>query len=126
MPSPQLATLIGTDAYWVQVSLPVDQLGFLELPSKGREGSSARVSMKIEEVQIGFIEQGCSLYVPVRRGNLRDKESHRHQRCWIVYQNLFLHLSDIVNNAIADHLSLLSWVAHVVGACRCFDNTTGQ
>lgn len=42
-PASQLATLVGTDAYWVQVALPVEQLAHLELPRNGEGGSPARV-----------------------------------------------------------------------------------
>jgi hypothetical protein len=35
--------LIGTDAYWVQVSIPADQLGALVLPSAGGEIASPAV-----------------------------------------------------------------------------------
>jgi len=31
-PQSQLATIVGTDAYWVQVSVPVDKLSFIEIP----------------------------------------------------------------------------------------------
>ena len=39
-----LATLVGTDAYWVQVSLPVDQLKWIRVPEfNSREGSTVRI-----------------------------------------------------------------------------------
>jgi len=39
-----LATLVGTDEYWVQVSLPVDQLKWIRVPEfNSRQGSTARV-----------------------------------------------------------------------------------
>ena len=39
-----LATLVGTDEYWVQVSLPVDQLKWISVPEfNSREGSTVRV-----------------------------------------------------------------------------------
>jgi multidrug efflux pump subunit AcrA (membrane-fusion protein) len=43
-PGAPLATLVGTDAYWVQASLPVDQLRWIKVPdSGGTQGSAARV-----------------------------------------------------------------------------------
>ena len=40
----QLATLVGTDEYWVQVSVPVDQLKWITIPgANGKEASRARV-----------------------------------------------------------------------------------
>lgn len=42
-PASQLATLVGTDAYWVQVSLPLDELTYLHLPTDDHPGSPARV-----------------------------------------------------------------------------------
>jgi len=39
-----VATLVGTDAYWVQVSVPVDQLKWIRVPEfNSREGSTVRV-----------------------------------------------------------------------------------
>jgi RND family efflux transporter MFP subunit len=39
-----LATLVGTDAYWVAVSIPVSQLRWIKIPqTKGDEGSPVRV-----------------------------------------------------------------------------------
>ncbi|HPD17231.1 MAG TPA: HlyD family efflux transporter periplasmic adaptor subunit [Planctomycetota bacterium] len=39
-----LASLVGTDEYWVEVSVPVDQLQWLRVPrSRGEEGSTARI-----------------------------------------------------------------------------------
>ncbi len=39
-----LATLVGTDAYWIEVSLPVDDLRWLQIPRRGGEpGSVVRV-----------------------------------------------------------------------------------
>jgi len=42
-PSAQLATLVGTDRAWVQVSVPMDELGYLTLPNEGQQGAAARV-----------------------------------------------------------------------------------
>jgi len=44
-PGSQLATLVGTDAFWVQVSIPVDKLDFVKLPRDGQQGSSATVRL---------------------------------------------------------------------------------
>jgi RND family efflux transporter MFP subunit len=43
-PTTRLATLVGTDEYWVEVSVPVDKLQWLRIPrQRGEEGSAARV-----------------------------------------------------------------------------------
>ena len=43
-PSSTLATLIGTDVYWVEVSVPTSQLRWIDLPRQEREkGSPVRV-----------------------------------------------------------------------------------
>ncbi|MEZ7196430.1 efflux RND transporter periplasmic adaptor subunit [Pseudodesulfovibrio karagichevae] len=39
-----LATLVGTDEFWIQASVPVDRLGWINLPSANRpEGSKATI-----------------------------------------------------------------------------------
>ncbi|SHJ36595.1 RND family efflux transporter, MFP subunit [Malonomonas rubra DSM 5091] len=39
-----VATLVGTDRYWVQISLPVDRLGWIDIPQKeGAEGSLVQI-----------------------------------------------------------------------------------
>lgn len=51
-PSTQLATLVGTEHFWVQVSLPVEQLGSIRIPSAhGEEGSPATVIQAVGEDQ---------------------------------------------------------------------------
>jgi len=43
-PTTQLATLVGTDEYWVQASIPVDQLKWITIPqSNGQAGSPVRI-----------------------------------------------------------------------------------
>lgn len=42
-PESPVATLIGTDAFWVQVSLPPSALSFVGAPSEGKPGSSVLV-----------------------------------------------------------------------------------
>ena len=39
------ATLVGTDAYWVQASIPVGQLRWIKLPNPDQTGSSVEVFM---------------------------------------------------------------------------------
>jgi multidrug efflux pump subunit AcrA (membrane-fusion protein) len=47
-PSAQLARLVGTDAFWVQVSVPVDNLPWIRIPGlTGDDGSPATVSQQI-------------------------------------------------------------------------------
>ncbi|ACY18817.1 efflux RND transporter periplasmic adaptor subunit [Haliangium ochraceum] len=45
-PQSQLATLVGTDAFWVQVSLPVERLRWLQIPGVrgATEGSKVRIT----------------------------------------------------------------------------------
>jgi len=43
-PTTRLATLVGTDEYWVEVSVPVDQLRWIQIPRKqGEPGSPVRI-----------------------------------------------------------------------------------
>lgn len=47
-PQTKVATLIGTDHFWVQVSLSVDELGWIDLPDEnGEGGTSARVIQEL-------------------------------------------------------------------------------
>lgn len=47
-PQTQLATLIGTDRFWVQVSIPLDRLRWIEF--SGTEGTDASVVTVVQEV----------------------------------------------------------------------------
>ena len=43
-PQESLAELVGTDAYWIRVSVPVDRLEWIQIPAKtGDSGSKARI-----------------------------------------------------------------------------------
>lgn len=46
-PSSQMATLVGTDAFWVRVSVPLAALGSLQLPDGDRPGPQVRVSQQV-------------------------------------------------------------------------------
>lgn len=49
-PSSQLATLVGTDHFWVRVSIPVEELAWIRFPDEsGAEGSAARVVQRVGE-----------------------------------------------------------------------------
>lgn len=49
----QLATLVGTDAYWVQVSVPVDKLGFIAVPGvNATQGAPAIVHQQHGAVRV--------------------------------------------------------------------------
>ena len=48
-PSSQVATLVGTDHFWVQVAIPLDQLSWIRFPSEGEPGSTATVSQDVGE-----------------------------------------------------------------------------
>lgn len=56
-PQTEVATIAGTDAYWVQTSLPVEHLKWIEIPDRGgRQGSKAKVIHSAGSVEI--IRQG--------------------------------------------------------------------
>lgn len=49
-PTAQLATLVGTEHFWVQVALPVEQLRWIEVPDEdGAGGSPATVVQEVGE-----------------------------------------------------------------------------
>jgi RND family efflux transporter MFP subunit len=60
-PQTEVATIIGTDAYWVQVSLPVADLTWIELPSRRQNhGASAEVvygAGELEIVRQGYVQR---------------------------------------------------------------------
>ncbi len=61
-----VATLVGTDRYWVQVSLPVDRLSWIEVPQQtGEQGSMVQISAggkqklgRVTKLLGGLEEQG--------------------------------------------------------------------
>ncbi|NLX12363.1 MAG: efflux RND transporter periplasmic adaptor subunit [Phycisphaerales bacterium] len=42
-PQTQLATLVGTDEYWIQAAVPIDQLRWIEFPDEAGEGGANAV-----------------------------------------------------------------------------------
>lgn len=51
-----LATLVGTDAYWVQVSVPVDRLKWIEIPKARRhQGAEAIITYQGDAVRTGRV-----------------------------------------------------------------------
>ena len=46
-PQTQVATLVGTDEYWVQATVPVEQLRWIPLPERGEDGAVARVQQRL-------------------------------------------------------------------------------
>lgn len=51
-----LATLVGTDEYWVQVSVPVDRLKWIDIPDSHRhQGAEARVTYHGDAVRTGRV-----------------------------------------------------------------------
>ncbi len=49
----EIAVLSGTDRYWVQASIPIDELAHMKVPdSNGMGGSEARVSLRSDGVAI--------------------------------------------------------------------------
>jgi RND family efflux transporter MFP subunit len=53
-PGMQLATLVGTDTFWVQVSVPIDKLAYVRLPDGDAKGSKVKVFV---ETGAGRIER---------------------------------------------------------------------
>jgi RND family efflux transporter MFP subunit len=52
-PQTEVATLVGTDAYWIQVSLPLEHLKWIEIPGRGgKRGSTATVIHSAGSVEI--------------------------------------------------------------------------
>lgn len=55
------AALVGTDAFWVQVALPLDRLPWIRLPSESQPGAEAQVSLDLgdghQEVFTGRVIQ---------------------------------------------------------------------
>ncbi len=45
-PQVEVATLAGTDQYWVQVSVPVEYLPWIDIPASGGKGSSVAIIQK--------------------------------------------------------------------------------
>ena len=70
-PRTEIATVVGTDAYWVQVSLPVEDLAWIERPDRGgRRGSPATVVHHAGSVEIrrqGRVERLLSDVDPAGR-----------------------------------------------------------
>jgi len=48
-PSSQIATLVGTEHFWVRVAIPMEQLRWVRLPAEGAPGSSATVTQHVGE-----------------------------------------------------------------------------
>ena len=53
-PGMQLVTLVGTDSFWVQVSVPFDKLAYIQLPDGDKKGSRVKV---LVETGNGHIER---------------------------------------------------------------------
>lgn len=51
-PTSQLATLVGTDEFWVRVSIPVENLSAIRLPSGDEPGSEARVWQDVGSTRV--------------------------------------------------------------------------
>jgi len=58
-PQEKLADLVGTDEYWVQVSLPLDRLQWLKIPGTGavETGSPARILYRQGNVRKGQVSR---------------------------------------------------------------------
>ncbi len=51
-----LATLVGTDEYWVQVSVPVDRLKWIEIPkNRQHQGAAVKIIYQGEAVRTGRV-----------------------------------------------------------------------
>lgn len=54
----QVAMLAGTDVYWIQVSVPVDRLAWIDIPeSNGQIGTPAEVSYQNDVVRQGHVKK---------------------------------------------------------------------
>ena len=54
-PNAQLARLVGTDAFWIQVSIPMDRLPWIKIPGVNAEkGSTAKV---LQQIGDGVVER---------------------------------------------------------------------
>ncbi len=52
-PQTPLATLVGTDQFWVQVSVPVDKLGVIQVPGfNAKTGSKAMIAQEVGGVRL--------------------------------------------------------------------------
>ena len=52
----KLADLVGTDTYWVQVSLPLDRLKWIQVPNGEQgEGSEVKIFYRTDNVKIGKV-----------------------------------------------------------------------
>ncbi|MFN3197190.1 MAG: efflux RND transporter periplasmic adaptor subunit [Bradymonadia bacterium] len=52
-PGVAVATLVGTDAFWVQTSVPMDELGWMQLPdAQGKGGAKAHVVYRHEGKEV--------------------------------------------------------------------------
>jgi RND family efflux transporter MFP subunit len=57
-PQDPLAELVGTDAYWVQASVPVDRLDWIRIPQQSdKTGSSARIHYARDHVVEGKVKR---------------------------------------------------------------------
>lgn len=50
-PGSQVATLVGTEHFWVRVSIPMDQLRWVRLPSEDSPGSTVTVTQNVGEAE---------------------------------------------------------------------------
>lgn len=52
-PNSQLATLVGTDAFWVQIAMPMENLNWIKVPGvNSSEGAEARVFQQVGEQRV--------------------------------------------------------------------------
>jgi RND family efflux transporter MFP subunit len=55
-PQERLADLVGTDTYWVRVSLPVDRLKWIQIPNnKQKTGSEVKIFYREENLKTGKV-----------------------------------------------------------------------
>lgn len=48
-PQSQVATLVGSDAYWIRVAVPIDKVSWIARPGENGEGATARVWQEVGE-----------------------------------------------------------------------------
>lgn len=58
-PGANLATLVGTDAFWVQVSIEVEKLAAIQIPDRDGTGSRVRITQRMGDQEI--VREGAVL-----------------------------------------------------------------
>jgi len=101
--STSLATLVGTDEYWIEVLVPVDQLRWIQIPSLNGKGSGSRVKIHNES---GWGRDGYKIGNVIRLASDLEEEG-RMARIIVSVPDPFHHRSTSIDGA---HLLIGSYV----------------